>query len=61
VGASYEGAIRETDGDAVGCRFEPKEITRDFEEIPGGSRIDYNWRGGVDILELLIWLIVVML
>jgi hypothetical protein len=46
VGAYYEGAIRETDGNAVGFWFEPKEIARDFEEMPGGSRIDYNWRGG---------------
>jgi hypothetical protein len=46
VGAPDVSPIGETDGDDGGCWFEPKEIARDFEEVPSGSRIDYKWRGG---------------
>jgi hypothetical protein len=46
VGAPDVSAIGETSGDAGGCGFESKESARGFEEMPGGSRVDYNWRGG---------------
>jgi hypothetical protein len=46
VGAFYVGTIRETDGDAVCCWLDSLEIAQNFKKMPGGSRIDYNWRGG---------------
>jgi hypothetical protein len=49
--------IRNTDGGDGGCRCDHCEIASDFEEVACGSRVDYNWWGGVDILELIIWLI----
>jgi hypothetical protein len=50
-------SIRKTDGDAGGCRCERDNIASDFEKMPSGARVDYNWREGVDGLELIIWLI----
>jgi hypothetical protein len=46
MGARDVSPTGETDDDAGGCWFEPQEIARDFEEVPSGSRIYYNWRGG---------------
>jgi hypothetical protein len=62
VGAPDGSPIGETNGDAGCCWFESKEITRDFEEMPGGSRIDYNWRGGgrhfgIDNLANIVYVI----
>jgi hypothetical protein len=46
VGALDVSSVGQTDGDAVGCWFEPNEIARYFEKVPSDSRVDYNWRGG---------------
>jgi hypothetical protein len=39
-------SIGKTDGDAGGCWCERDEIASDFEKVPSGSTVDYNWRGG---------------
>jgi hypothetical protein len=62
VGAPDVSAVGETNGDASGCGFEFKERARDFEEMPGGSRVDYNWRGGgrhfgIDNLANIVYVI----
>jgi hypothetical protein len=57
VGDLDVSSTGKTDGDDGGCWFELNEIARDFEKVSSGSRVDYNWRGGVDIVELIIWLI----
>jgi hypothetical protein len=46
VGDPDVSPIGETNDNAGGCWFASKEVARDFEETPGGSRVDYNWRGG---------------
>jgi hypothetical protein len=50
------GPIRKTDGDDGGYQCERGEIASDFEKVPCGSRVDFGGEG-VDILELIIWLI----
>jgi hypothetical protein len=38
-------SIRKTDSNAGGCWCERDEIASDFEKIPSGARVDYNWQG----------------
>jgi hypothetical protein len=62
VGAPDVIPIGETSGDDGGCWLESKEIARDFAEMPGSSRIDYNWRGGgihfgIDNLANIVYVI----
>jgi hypothetical protein len=39
-------SIRNTDGDAGGYRRGRDEIASDFEKLPSGARVNYNWQGG---------------
>jgi hypothetical protein len=54
-------SIRKTDGDAGddagGCRCELDEIASDFEKCPVTPESIIIGGEGVDVLELIIWLI----
>jgi hypothetical protein len=51
------GPIRKTDGDAGGCWCERDEIASDFEKCPVAPESIISGGEGVDVLELIIWLI----